>query len=131
VDVATTPVAVPKKRRVCLKRKTEEIEMELPNGNVVIAVLKELDGVSRDKFVDMNTTRVKLDHKGKPCGLNPMLGADMFLLERCVYIEGKNVIARDIASWPGSVQGEIAKMIRELSNLGDDETEKMEKAKNG
>jgi hypothetical protein len=125
------PQGPPKKRRVVLKRKTEEIELELADGKVIIATLKELDGPSRDQLVDMNTTRVKLDHKGKPCGLNSLLGQDMFVLERCVFIDGKLVPRKDIVSWPGSVQGAVALMIRELSNLTDDENEKMEKAKNG
>ena len=111
-------------------RNTSPVKFVMKDGKEFKGYLKELEGDDREKFIDMQATRVQFDNKGRPIGLKPLLGVDQWLIIRCLVFDEKGGLPiistkgeaqakKFLAQFGGAFQGEMAKRIRQLSGIAE------------
>jgi hypothetical protein len=99
-----------------------KVPVKLKNvaGDVIEYALVEMDGSSRDKYLDSLKDRVKTDVSGKPTGLKTFDGFEANLLKRCMRdSEGKLVEEKLIQSWPATVKSALFAKAQEINALDD------------
>lgn len=109
--------------------KTEEVEID---GNIY--VVSELTGKQRDQHDDFIRSRMvptgELDKRGnEKMRISSVSGFNDKLVSLGVTKKGgKDPLTESaISSWPASVRGDLADMVRNLSGLSDEEEEKSKK----
>jgi len=90
-------------------------------------VLKELDGVGRDAYLNDVGHRVRIDKDGKAAGVKNFKGMQAALLTMSLrkVVGGKEqaVSLDEIQSWPAKVISKLFDAAKELSDLGKEQDE--------
>jgi hypothetical protein len=89
--------------------------------------LREMDGDSRDKYLNSQNAKVKIQD-GKAVGLRTFEGCQSSLLSRCLFRDDILVPEKVIQSFPSSVLQKLFDLAQEI-NLLNDTADK--EAKNG
>jgi len=101
-----------------LKLKEDPIEIEGLDGVVKNYVLRELDGLQRDTYLDGIGSQMKFNAAGKTAGLKSYKDLQASLLALCVYDdEDKLVPLKDIQTWPAGLQGDLFEIANKMSRL--------------
>lgn len=94
-------------------------------------VLMELDGLGRDTYLNDVGHRVRLDKEGKAAGVKNFKGMQAALLTMALRKEvgGKRQVVsiNEIQTWPAKVISSLFDAAKELSNLGKEKGEPLEK----
>jgi hypothetical protein len=112
------PTPEPEVKRFRLVRKQIPVELEDAGGKVLRCVMRELDGQERDKFLNIMSTRMKTDAKGKPSGVKDFTNLQASLLVASLFKpDGKPFTSAELQKFPSSTQTELFKMAQKLSGL--------------
>lgn len=120
--MAKTPI------KLTLKRRCEIVEIDDQKYKVL-----ELDGDSRDAYMEEVASRMQYDKDGKPTKLRSIAGIEIRLLSLCLQDPNGNLVKEEeLRGWPSSVLKHCGEVARKLSDLDkEDEAEKEKAAKNG
>lgn len=106
-------------RRFSLKRREIPIELELPNGDVISALLVEMSGYERDDYLNFMSKRIKVVG-GKVDSIENMDGIQAELVHRCLVdaVTGKRIDKSEIQRWRAVVVEELFNLAQDLNGLG-------------
>lgn len=107
-----------------LVRAEKSVTLNKPDGSKWPLILRELDGTSRDKFIDMMTKRVSKDRNGTAT-LSNAIGIEQKLISMSLFDSATNkyIEEKTIADWPGGVQAALFKAAQRLSGLDKETSE--------
>lgn len=100
----------------------KELQVRLRNPNTKELeeyILKELDGMSRDSYLDFTIGKVKMDDNGKVKSMSSVNGLYTRLLSLCLYKKGSAtpVPENEIKLWPATVISKLHEQAQKLSGL--------------
>ncbi len=108
------------RKKLSLKRKEIEVEIEDTDGNVRVCILRELKGSERDAYINVMHGKMSTAKDGRVTGVKDFSGLQSSLISKSLYDEtNKQIPEQTIDSWPASTQTELFKMAQELSGLGE------------
>ena len=101
-----------------LKLKEEPIKIEGLDGIERDYVLRELNGLQRDTYLDGIGAQMKFNHAGKTAGLKSYKDLQASLLAKCVYDDENNLVPlASIQTWPAGLQGDLFEIANKMSRL--------------
>lgn len=104
-------------KKLSLKRKQVEIEVEVADGSTKTFILKELTGSERDQFLNVMASKMRVGTDGKPTGVKDFTGLHANLIGLSLWVDEQRVEPGVIQTWPASTQAELFAMAQELSGL--------------
>jgi hypothetical protein len=112
--------------RISVLRKSQPVELEVSEGDVVRYAVKEMTGAQRDEYFNKTAQRTTRDANGEVIGMKDYKGLYSTLLSFCVYdADGKPIPESKIQEWPDTAQKALFEIARDLNGLkgdkGDDE----------
>lgn len=116
---AETPPEPKKPKRYSLRRKVEEIEVELPNGEVKTYTMRDLSGEQRAVWLNKVDSMFKVNDQGIVVGVGDQKGYQSFLVAMVVHDENNKLVdQRQIdAAWPGTTLKQIFEDCRTFCGL--------------
>lgn len=97
------------------------VPVVLQQGDIIIeADLKEMDSLSRDRYLDKLRNRLALDAEGKPTGnVGKIEGMQTELLVMCLFKKGstETFSQEEIQAWPATVVQGLFKAAQEINYL--------------
>lgn len=124
------------KKRFSLKVRFEEIELEMPSGEIREARIQEFDGLTRDKYTNIVSSKMIIDPVTKQgTGLKDHMNMFADLLSLCLHVknnDGKFVLLTipEIQAFPSAVQQELFEIASKINSLGAPTKEEEEERKN-
>ena len=104
------------------KSYTTTIKTEAIDIDGIEYIMKQASaGVARE-YKNRQLKAIKMGANGKPAGFDDLGALEIFLVSKCLFLEGKEVSFNTIANWNNDVVKSIYDDIREMSNLKDDES---------
>lgn len=112
--------------RISVLRKSQPVELEVAEGELVLYAIKEMTGAQRDEYFNKTAQRTTRDANGEVIGMKDYKGLYSTLLSFCVYdADGKPIPESKIQEWPDTAQKALFEIARDLNGLkgdkGDDE----------
>ena len=124
------------KRRFSLKVKFEEFELEMPNGEVREAQIREFDGLTRDKYTNIVSAKMIVDPVTKMgTGLKDHMNMFADLLSLCLFVKDKEgefklLSISEVQAFPSSVQQELFEIASKINSLTQQTEQEEEERKN-
>jgi hypothetical protein len=110
--------------RISVLRKSQPVELEVAEGEVVRYAVKEMTGAQRDEYLNKITAKANRDAKGEVVGMKDYKGLYSTLLSFCVYdTDGKPIPESKIQEWPDTAQKALFDIATELNGLQAKQTE--------
>jgi len=101
--------------RASLAEETVEIES---NGKVDVYTIRQLDGATRDAYMDELKANTIVGSNGKYIGLKSYAGHQSGLLAKCLFGPGGKLIPEDmIQRWPAPTINGLFEVAQELNML--------------
>lgn len=104
--------------RISVLRKSQPVELELAEGQVVQYAVKEMTGAQRDEYFNKTAQRTTRDANGEVVGMKDYKGLYSTLLSFCLYdADGKLIPESKIQEWPDTAQKALFDIAIELNGL--------------
>lgn len=104
--------------RISVIRKTQPVELEIADGQVVMYYVKEMTGAQRDEYLNKMTSKTNRDANGDVVGMKDYKGLYSNLLSFCLYESGDKLIPESkIQEWPDTAQKVLFDIASELNGL--------------
>lgn len=106
-------------RRISLVRQEIAVELEADNGETKKYILREMDGRTRDEYVNSLIKKMNVDSSGKATGFKTVDGVQSGLIARCLFDPAteKFVDEKTIQAFPQRVLTQLHEWAQELSGL--------------
>lgn len=102
--------------KISLARKTEKVELELENGEVVVYEIREMTGAEGGAY--KNALRAKIRTQGENVEVLDFRGMYSDLLARCMFApNGQPVAADTINEWPESAVTALFELAQKVNGL--------------
>jgi hypothetical protein len=90
------------------------------NGVPTKYILRELDGMTRDRHLTTVVGRSKLGDDGRVTGIRDLTNFQAALLVLCVTraVGGEPVTLPEVQAWPARVQNDLYRRAEKLSGIG-------------
>jgi len=104
--------------RISVLRKSQPVELELAEGELVRYAIKEMTGAQRDEYLNKVTQKTTRDASGEVVGMKDYKGLYSTLLSYCLYdADSKLIPESKIQEWPDTAQKALFDIAIELNGL--------------
>jgi hypothetical protein len=104
--------------RISVLRKSQPVELELAEGELVRYAIKEMTGAQRDEYLNKVTQKTTRDASGEVVGMKDYKGLYSTLLSFCLYdADSKLIPESKIQEWPDTAQKALFDIAIELNGL--------------
>jgi len=104
--------------RISVLRKSQPVELELAEGELVLYAIKEMTGAQRDEYLNKVTQKTTRDASGEVVGMKDYKGLYSTLLSFCLYdADSKLIPESKIQEWPDTAQKALFDIAIELNGL--------------
>lgn len=106
--------------KISVLRKSQPVDVEVDDGNLVRYYVKEMTGAQRDQYFNKTAAKTKTDEKGEVVSMKDYNGLYSTLLAFCVYDSDHKLIPESkIQEWPDTAQKHFFGIAKRLNNLGE------------
>lgn len=104
--------------RISVLRKSQPVELEVAENEVVVYSVKEMTGAQRDEYLNKVTQKTTRDANGEVVGMKDYKGLYSNLLSLCLYdADGKPIPESKIQEWPDTAQKVLFDIATDLNGL--------------
>jgi hypothetical protein len=104
--------------RISVLRKSQPVELELAEGELLLYAIKEMTGAQRDEYLNKVTQKTTRDASGEVVGMKDYKGLYSTLLSFCLYdADSKLIPESKIQEWPDTAQKALFDIAIELNGL--------------